>query len=303
MFSGAYHLFNNESDDEEQVRNLLLKSGHLKTEKQPDSPAGVPKEKRIVMLGLPGAGKTSSGNTILGSEKFQSAADFNSVSTETTSASATVEGCKVTVVDTPGFTDHLTPEELYLQIKRSVVEASPGVHAFVIVVRVGQITEADIKLFKLLPKLFEGDALKYSMVLFTHGDALKEGQSIESLMKKNSHVSKLVSMCGGRYCVFDNKTKRSREQVRTFLSKIDEMVSANGGQHYTDKMFRMAETFLREESNLSGAGSDQNAGSDPKAGSDQNAGSDPKAGSDPDPKAGSDPKAEREQRVFSNQTR
>ena len=29
------------------------------------------------------------------------------------------------------------------------------------------------------------------------------------------------------------------------------MDSANGGQHYTDQMFRMAETFLREESNLS----------------------------------------------------
>ncbi|XP_010778152.1 GTPase IMAP family member 8-like, partial [Notothenia coriiceps] len=254
MFSGAHHLFNNESDDEEQVRKLLLKSEHLRPEDQPDSPAGVPKERRIVMLGLPGAWKSSSGNTILRSERFESAAGFNSVSTETTSASTSVEGCEVTVVDTPGFTDkHLTPEQLYLQIMRSVVEASPGVHDFVIVVRVGRLTQADIKLFELLPKLFEDDALKYSMVLFTHGDALKEGQSIEGLIRSSTHVSKLVSMCGGRYCVFDNRTKRSREQVRTLLSKIDEMVSANGGQHYTDQMFRMAETSLREERNPSGA--------------------------------------------------
>ncbi|XP_010768199.1 GTPase IMAP family member 2-like [Notothenia coriiceps] len=180
------------------------------------------------MLGLPGA-------------------DFDSVSTETTSASATVEDCEVTVIDTPGFTDkHLTPEQLYLQIMRSTLEGSPGVHAFVIVVRVDRITEADIKLFELLPKLFEGDALKYSMVLFTHGDNLK-GQSIEGLMKKNDHVSELVSMCGGRYCVFDNNTKSSKEQVRTFLDKVNEMVSANGGQYYTDQMFRMSETFFREE--------------------------------------------------------
>ena len=41
MFDGRYHLFNNKSDDEEQVRNLLLKSGHLKTEDQPDSPGTV----------------------------------------------------------------------------------------------------------------------------------------------------------------------------------------------------------------------------------------------------------------------
>ncbi|XP_033993583.1 GTPase IMAP family member 8-like [Trematomus bernacchii] len=253
MFSGAYQLFDNESDDEEQVRNLLLKSGHLRTEDQPDSPAGVSKEKRIMMLSLPGAGKSSSGNTILRSKKFKSAAGFDLVSKKTTSASATVEGCKVTVVNTPGFTDkYLTPKQLYLQIMRSVVEASPGVHAFVIVVRVGRITEADIKLFELLPKLFAGDVLKYSMVLFTHGDNLK-GQSIEGLIQSNRHVSKLVSMCGGRYCVFDNKTKRSREQVRTFLSKIDEMISANGGQYYTNEWFRMAETFLRDGRILSGA--------------------------------------------------
>ncbi|KAJ4919074.1 hypothetical protein JOQ06_007910 [Pogonophryne albipinna] len=245
MFEGRYHLFNNESDDEEQVRNLLLKYGHLKTEKQPDSPAGVSKEKRIVMLGLPGAGKSSSGNTILRSERFKSAAGFDSVSQRMTSASATVEGCEVTVVDTPGFTDKdLTPVQLYLQIMRSVVEASPGVHAFVIVVRVGRITKADIKLFELLPILFKGDALKHSIVLFTHGDVLK-GQSIEGLIRSNRHVSKLVSMCGGRYCVFDNNTKNSRQQVRAFQSKIDEMVSANGGQHYTNKWFRMAETFLQ----------------------------------------------------------
>ena len=41
MFSGAYHLFNNEVDDEEQVRELLLKSGHLRTHAHPDSPGTV----------------------------------------------------------------------------------------------------------------------------------------------------------------------------------------------------------------------------------------------------------------------
>lgn len=41
MFAGAYHLFNNEVDDEEQVRELLLKSGHLRTQEHPDSPGTV----------------------------------------------------------------------------------------------------------------------------------------------------------------------------------------------------------------------------------------------------------------------
>lgn len=37
MFAGAYHLFNNEDDNEEQVKQLLLKSRHLRTQQLPES--------------------------------------------------------------------------------------------------------------------------------------------------------------------------------------------------------------------------------------------------------------------------
>ncbi len=40
MFAGAIHLFNNKSDDTRQVKELLLKSGHLKTQEQAD-PSGM----------------------------------------------------------------------------------------------------------------------------------------------------------------------------------------------------------------------------------------------------------------------
>ncbi|XP_074466486.1 GTPase IMAP family member 8-like [Sebastes fasciatus] len=257
MFAGASHLFNNEDDDEEQVRDLLLKSGHLPTHQQPDLPADVSRDRRVVLFGLPGAGKSASGNTILGSDQFKSACGFNPVSTETVSKSAVVEGRKVTVVDTPGFTDEvLTPKQLYLEIMKSIVEASPGPHAFIIVVRIGRITKAEVILFELLPKLFDGEARRYSMVLFTYGDELKD-KSVEDEIKSNKLVSELVSMCGGRYCVFHNGSKRSREQVRNLLNQIDEMVTVNGGEHYTNEMFRMVQTFFKEEINRSDSSGDK----------------------------------------------
>ena len=82
------------------------------------------------------------------------------------------------------------------------------------------------------------------MVLFTGGDELRD-HSIEQMIQDNKSVSKLVSMCGGRYSVFDNTQRGNRQQVRDFLNTIDDMVAARsrGGEHCTCKMFRVPETL------------------------------------------------------------
>ncbi|XP_063750573.1 GTPase IMAP family member 8-like isoform X2 [Eleginops maclovinus] len=239
-FSNRYHLFDNQTGGREQVRELLEKTGHLRAQNPP--PPGVlqpvrSEEVRLVLLGPPGAGRSSSGNTILGSLQFESDCGFNPVSTESVCRSAGVGGRQVTVVDTPGIkAGGLSPEQLSGEIMKSIKKASPGPHALVLVLRLGSISSADVALFENMKQLLRGPALRHSMVLFTHGDKLG-GQLIRDLIRSNSPVYELVSMCGGRYCVFDN-TRRSRQQVRTFLGQIEELVSANGGQPCTEEMIR-----------------------------------------------------------------
>ncbi|XP_028267091.1 GTPase IMAP family member 8-like [Parambassis ranga] len=250
-FEGRYHVFNNNDRYEAQVKQLLIKSGHL----QPTFSAGSEGslvQRRIVLLGRPGAGKSSSGNTILGSNRFESDCDFDSVNTETVSKSAEVEGYEVTVVDTPGFTDEvLTPEQLYREIMETLVHANPGPHAFVIVVRIGRVSKTDMDLINLLSQLFGSGARNYTMVLFTYGDELGEA-SIKEKIRSSQQMSRLVSMCHERYCVFDNRRRKNR-QVRDFIDTIEEIVTANVGEYYTSDMFRMAYTFIRE-AQITGSG-------------------------------------------------
>ncbi|XP_047463560.1 GTPase IMAP family member 8-like [Mugil cephalus] len=228
-FAGT-HEFNNVNGEREQVRQLLLKSRHLRPDR--DSVA----ERRLVLLGVAGDGKSSTGNTILGSDTFSKGCNFNAVTTESTSASARVEGRQITVVDTPGFTAAvLSPEKLYQEIVNGITKASPGPHVFIIVVKIGRGTEAGIKLFEVLPKLFGKDSPQFTMIVFTHGDELR-GQSLEEFIQTERRLSDLVKMCNYRYCVFDN-TSRNKQQVINLLGKVEEMVTHNHGKHCKAEMF------------------------------------------------------------------
>ncbi len=88
--------------------------------------------------------------------------------------------------------------------------------------------------------------LKYSIVLFTHGDHL-DGEPLEELIEESSRLRCLVDQCGGRFHVFNNRAENNREQVNDLLQKIDTMIEQNGGGHYSNQIFQDAHRFRREE--------------------------------------------------------
>uniref|UniRef100_G3Q5D0 AIG1-type G domain-containing protein n=1 Tax=Gasterosteus aculeatus aculeatus TaxID=481459 RepID=G3Q5D0_GASAC len=214
-------------------------------------------EMRIVMLGKTGVGKSSVANTILGEDVFKIGHTVYPGTSECRSETRRVDGRDVTLIDPPGLFDTGRSEEkLEAEIVKCITECSPGPHAFIIVFKVEPFTVQEQEVINKIIEYFSEEAFKYATVLFTHGNQLDEGETIEEYFHNNHLVSDLVEKCGGRCHVIDNKYWKNNQpddyrsnqfQVKQLMKTIDHMIQANKGSCFTNEMLQAVEKLRQEE--------------------------------------------------------
>ncbi|KAI2645293.1 GTPase IMAP family member 8 [Labeo rohita] len=255
-YEGRLHVFNNMTKGQsDQVKSLISKvfqrtlqrfsknpwqSFHINVQDISEDSRSF---RRIVLLGRRGVGKSAARNKILGQNAFKSTDGSNAVTSECTEKRDTVSGRKVSVVDTPPFFDtEMNPEQLMTEIAKI-----PDHTLFSLCYVNMKISEHDQKILQMIETMFGEEVLKYSIILFTHGDLLR-GEPMEKLIEKNNALQCLVDQCGGRYHVFNNKDQNNRKQNYDLQQKSNTMIEQNGGGHYSNQIGKrtLGEEELRQ---------------------------------------------------------
>ncbi|XP_045890412.1 GTPase IMAP family member 8-like [Micropterus dolomieu] len=186
----------------------------------------------LVLCGRRGAGKTSAAKAILGQTEFHSV----SVSSECVKHQGEVCGRWVSLVELPAL--YGKPQEAVMEESlRCISLCDPeGVHAFILVLPVGPLTDEDKGELKTIQNTFSSRVDDFTMILFTV-ESDPAAPAVVNFIKENKDIQELRQSCGGRDVVLNIKDE---QQIPELLDMVEKM-RVEGSRCFTKDMFTRAQ--------------------------------------------------------------
>ncbi|XP_056231833.1 GTPase IMAP family member 8-like [Seriola aureovittata] len=182
----------------------------------------------LVLCGRRGAGKTSAAEAILGQTELHSV----SSSSQCVKHQGEVRGHQVSLVELPALYGK-PQEEVMKESFRCISLCDPeGVHAFILVLPVGPLTDEDKGELETIQNSFSSPVNDFTMILFTV-ESDPAAPAVVDFIRKNRDIQELLQSCGGRSVVVNIKDKQQKSEV---LEAVDKM-GVEGSESFRKEMF------------------------------------------------------------------
>ncbi|XP_059188366.1 uncharacterized protein LOC131971084, partial [Centropristis striata] len=187
----------------------------------------------VVLCGRRGAGKTSAAKAILGETELHSVSSSGCVKHQ-----GEVCGRRVSLVELPALNGK--PQEEVMEESLSCISLCDpeGIHAFILVLPVGPLTDEDKGELKTIQNTFSSRVNDFTMILFTV-ESDPTAPAVDNFLKKNKDIQELRQNCGGRQFVLNI---RDQQQIPKLLDAVEKISPSKIKPHcYTTVAFAQAQ--------------------------------------------------------------